>query len=326
MNWRMNDCWRSQVAARIGPTVARISSRLLAWGDSPLAESANRRHGRVETAEERSIRQYVEGQNQEAWDDPVESVELVKRHRVMGQAHEVFDVRCKRSRWWVITNMTNLYSQEEFKTADYAFSFHLGLMLRLWERDRVTVDDDAREVSDRAWRKYEDAVAALGEANDTEDYQAVGVVLREAMLALVSDQAADPWVSDVENQPQVGNVKGWLEIFAIRMTAKRRQRAYLRAVWDKAWDLAVHLQHDSNAVPWDAEIAVNAVNHALETFMYMKVRDSREEAETCPRCDSRRFGPTSDWDNEQLLSWKECSACGYATEPQAESFDTPPAR
>jgi len=65
--------------------------------------------------------------------------------------------------------LTNLYSQDEFKTADYSFSFHLGLMLRLWERGRVTTDPDSQAVSERAWRRYQDAVDALGEANDTED-------------------------------------------------------------------------------------------------------------------------------------------------------------
>lgn len=323
MKWKMTRGLRPQVPHRLRQLTARVGSRLMGWGDPQFAEPYSLRHGRVETAEERSIRQYVEGETREARNDPVESVELVKRHRVMGQAHEVFDVRCKRSRWWVITNMTNLYSQEEFKTADYAFSFHLGLMLRLWERDRVTVDDDAREVSDRAWRKYEDAVKALSEANDTEDYQAVGVILREAMLALVRDQAAEPWVSDVENPPQVGNLKSWLEIFATKMTVKRRQRAYLRTVWEKSWDIAVHLQHDSSAVAWDAEIAVNAVNHSLESFMYMKVRGKRDEVGTCPRCDSRRFGPTSDWDGNQLMSWEECSACGYATNSQPEVLVRP---
>ena len=111
-------------------------------------------------------RQYVEKQSFDVPDDPVESVELVKRHRVLGEPYEVFDVRCARSRWWVITNITNLYDQDEFRTADYAFSFHLGLMLRLWERDRVTTEDEPRSVSERAWRKYQDAVEALGEANE----------------------------------------------------------------------------------------------------------------------------------------------------------------
>jgi hypothetical protein len=204
---------------------------LVAFGGGPEAIAQRKLSRRPETAEERDIRRYVETETSDDVADFVESVELVKRHRVMNQPYEVFDVRCTGSRWWVITNMTNLYSQDEFRTADYAFSFHLGLNLRLWERDRVTTDDDTRVVSERAWRKYEDAVEALGEANDTEDYQAVGVHLREAMIALVKDQSSAEWVSGLPSPPQLANVKGWIEVFATLLTSKRRQRALVTLLW-----------------------------------------------------------------------------------------------
>ncbi|MDN4644188.1 hypothetical protein [Arthrobacter sp. PsM3] len=243
-------------------------------------------------------------------------MELVKRHRVLSQAYEAFDVRCARSRWWVITNLTNLYSQDQFRTADEAFSFHVGLAMRLWERDRVTVETEPRSVSETAWRKYAVAVEALGEANDAEDYQAVGVRLREAMIALVKDQAAHDWVADISDPPQLANIKDWLQIFAVKMTSKRRQRAYVRAIWEKTWDLVVHLQHDSTAVAWDAELAVNAVNHALEGFMYMRVNAVKDGGLRCPLCQSHRFAGTLNWGSDgELMEWDECSACRYATEP-----------
>ena len=135
------------------------------------------------------------------------------------------------------------------------------------------------------------------------------------MIALVADQAAEKWVEEVSNPPQLANVKGWLEIFAAKMTPKQRQRAYIRAVWEKAWDLVVHLQHDSTAVAWDAEVAVNAVNHALDTFMHMKIRNEKAEFELCPQCGSHRFRGVTEWGaDEELMSWCECSACGYTTE------------
>ncbi|WP_052688831.1 hypothetical protein [Williamsia herbipolensis] len=269
---------------------------------------------RDETAEERNIRQYVEAQGY-GGDDEVESVALVKRHRLLERSFEVFDVRCVRSRWWVITNMTNLYSQDDFISADYAFSFHLGLMTRLWERDRGEVAPEARSVSERSWRKLDDAGEAWAAARDTEDFQTVGVRLREAMIALVSDYADDDWVSDVTDRPQLANVKGWLEVFAGKLSTKRRQRAYLRGVWDRAWDLVVHLQHDSSAREPDAAIAFNAVEHALELFSHMRLYIERDSPVECPQCGSRRFSETTDWtDDERLEVWQECSACGYATE------------
>ncbi len=146
-------------------------------------------------------------------DDPVESVELAMRHRVMGRAHEVFDVRCSRSRWWVITNLTNLYRRDEFKTADYASSFHLGLML--------------------------------------------------------------------------------------------------------------HLQRDSSANAWDAELAVNAVNHALESFMYMRLHSDRGGPDECPRCGSHRFGPTSTQTGTPMGRYGSRCAFG-ASVPEALSIGCSP--
>lgn len=285
-------------------------------GDDPDRTFTLRRTRQGETAEERAIRQYVEGQSIADRDDRVLSVVLVKRHRYMGRSYEVFDVRCSRSRWWVITNPTNLYTQSEFWTPDYALTFHIGLFLRMWEMERVPADNDALAVSDRAWRKFGDAAEALSDANDIEDYQTVGVRLREAMIALVQDQANGDWVSDVPNRPQLSNVKGWIRIFATKLSSKSRQRAYLRTMWEKAWDLAVHLQHDSNAVEQDADLAVNAANFALETFTTMRLWHEHKEPEKCPSCDSLRYSRVLDINEDgEYVVWDECSACGYATEP-----------
>ncbi|MFC8046529.1 hypothetical protein [Nocardia sp. NPDC057353] len=277
----------------------------------------------LESAEERGIRQYVERQTR--WDQEVLSVELVKRHRLMERQYEVFDVRCSRDRWWVITNPTNLYTQDEFRSADYAFSFHVGLMLRMLERDHAEVSPDARAVSERAWRKFDDAEEALADANDAEDYQAVGVRLREAMIALIHDEANAEWVADLPKPPQLSNVKGWIAVFAAKLSSKRRQRVYLRAVWEKSWDLVVHLQHDTEALRWDADLAFNAVHHALEAYMEMRAWWDRTGPEKCPRCASHRFSACLDWDSDdELLRWQECSACYYATEPSSEKLENEP--
>lgn len=55
----------------------------------------------------RRISDYVEGQA------PLEEVTHAERMiltKVMGQEHEVWDVRTDQDRYWVVTNMTNLYS------------------------------------------------------------------------------------------------------------------------------------------------------------------------------------------------------------------------
>jgi hypothetical protein len=67
--------------------------------------------------EERRIREYVEGQ----WkfdEDPVTLVQKVASERVLSTPYDVYDVHCEESRWWVVTNPTNLYSQEHFRSFD----------------------------------------------------------------------------------------------------------------------------------------------------------------------------------------------------------------
>jgi hypothetical protein len=267
--------------------------------------------------EERSIRDYVVGQLHDE-EDEVLTVERVSRHRVAGQEHEIFDVRTKKGRWWVITGLTNLYDQARFRTADETLSFHVGLMLRLMERDRVETEDDRRREAEGAWRRYTDAVDAMNEADDVEDFQAIGVRLREALLALVREHTNASWLGEVQDPPRRDDFKGWMERFALRLCPGRRERAYLNTVAGKTWDLVVNLQHDAEAGPLDVELALDAVNNLLGAFMITKVRYDRGQPERCPRCGSYRYGTGYEMAEhngaEGMWEWKACAACDHRSE------------
>jgi hypothetical protein len=71
------------------------------------------------------IRQYVESQSPA--DDPVTLVQSVGSQRILGRRHDLYDVHCETTRWWVITDPTNLYQQSDFPEVDQALIFHLGL-------------------------------------------------------------------------------------------------------------------------------------------------------------------------------------------------------
>lgn len=77
---------------------------------------------------EQDIANYVQGQ---APDEVVQNVEKIKQEVVLGDIYEIWDVTTDKDRWWVITNLTNLYSQRHFPSLDYTLSFHIGLMIRL---------------------------------------------------------------------------------------------------------------------------------------------------------------------------------------------------
>src|SRR6266576_430091 len=64
---------------------------------------------------QRDITGYVAGQ---APDETVQHVERIKREIVLGDIYDIWDVTTDKDRWWVITNLTNLYSQKHFPSLD----------------------------------------------------------------------------------------------------------------------------------------------------------------------------------------------------------------
>lgn len=73
-------------------------------------------------------------------DTTVLSVEFVESFRLIGKDDAALLVKTSDPddpEWWVIGGDTpiNLYAKSKFKTADEAFSFHTGLMIRLVDRD-----------------------------------------------------------------------------------------------------------------------------------------------------------------------------------------------
>lgn len=278
----------------------------------------------VSEHEERSVRQYVEGQLRDD-EDGVTLVQRVAQERVGARTYSTYDVRTAKGRWWVITDPMNLYDQDSFPEVDQLLTFHLGLGLRLAQSSRVEVEPDRREHAEGAWRRYAAAVEALETANDdAEHFQAVGIHCRESLLALARENQAAAWVGDVPEAPKGDDLKGWMAIFAARLLPDRRQRAYLREVTDKTWDIAVGLQHNTKATLWDAELTLRAVGHLLNTFMLARVKHERGEPALCPSCGSYRL--TEDGEADEVTGepgyaqWTLCAACGWTSGRDFESY------
>lgn len=273
--------------------------------------------------EDRAIRQYVESQLHDD-DDEVMLVQRVEQRRVLGDTHDLYDVHTVKGRWWVITNPTNLYDESAFPELGMAFTFHLGLCVIFRDRSRVEVEDDHREQAEGAWRRYTQAVEAMNTANDAEDFQAVGVKCREALLALVRDNRNAPWVGEEAAPPNGDDLTGWMKVFAERLLPNRRQRAYLKEITAKTWDLAVGLQHDSNATPWDAELALDAVQNVLGCFMLARIKHERGAPPRCPRCGSYRLHDGGEIDHvddqDGYRSWTTCGACEWESESTFSPF------
>ena len=131
---------------------------------------------------EQDIVNYVHGQ---APEETVQNVERIKQEVVLGNKYEIWDVITDKDRWWVITNLTNLYSQTTFISLDHTLTFHIGLMMRLQNRS-VSADSEDPTPFEEVFRRREQATYHHDRAVEAEDYQAVGMQLRECLLSLVA--------------------------------------------------------------------------------------------------------------------------------------------
>lgn len=270
--------------------------------------------------ESRRISDYVNTQSPK--DDEATLVQKVGTRRVMGRVHETYDVHCEQSRWWVITEPTNLYSQDDFPQAEQALIFHLGLGLFLAERSRAELPEGDEEPVSGSWRRFKQALADMDDADEAEDFQAVGIKCRDALLAAVRDHMGADWVGEVEDPPKVSDFKGWGAIFAERL-AEGRVRSYVKALVERTWDLSVWLQHNSDATPDDAELVLNATGHLLSTIGRLLHRRNHGDPERCPRCGSYRLDDDIEVVDEPesgMLESTICGACGWQTDQEFTSF------
>jgi hypothetical protein len=122
--------------------------------------------------EKDQIRAYVEEQAGEA----VVHLEKAASELVGPVRHDIWDANCTESRWWVVTNPTNLYSQADFKSRDVVLTFHVGLALRvshLQERD-VPVAPEPAALLPGSWRRWQQAFETYESGDEAENFQAGG--------------------------------------------------------------------------------------------------------------------------------------------------------
>jgi hypothetical protein len=241
--------------------------------------------------ESKRIAGYVEWQcakDREA----VTYLEEVKSETVYGTRHACWNVRTDKSRYWVITNPTNLYSQELFPSLDYTLSFHVGLMARVQAQHKATNDTRIADRLAQAARRWEQAAAVLDESQESEDVQAVGMRCRECLIVLARSVATPQMVPPGSESPKAADFVGWSELIANAVTPGSHAsevRGYLKSLARSTWQLVCWLTHCTNAVRYDGAIALSATQEVLNAFGMALVRQERKDLDRCPRCRSLRL-------------------------------------
>src|SRR6266540_1400073 len=253
-----------------------------------LANAVTLCHMRATRRQKDAIRAYVEDQAHE----DVIHLEKAASELVGPVRHDIWDVHCTDSRWWVVTNPTNLYDQADFKSRDVVLTFHIGLMLRLeYAQEReVPLAPERADLLPGSWRRWQQAFEAYESGDEAENFQAVGMRLRECLVSFVGETRNDDLVPDGTERPKNADFKAWTELLANGLAAgdsSAKLRSYLKATAVETWTYVNWLTHAKNAVRMDAEIGLKTVEHLLGMFTAAGLRLGRTSTR-CAECGSYR--------------------------------------
>jgi hypothetical protein len=288
---------------------------------SPPPEEIGKYSTVRDPASEDDIAQYVQGQ---ARDETIQHVEKIKTEYVLGDPYEIWDVVTDKTRWWVITNLTNLYSQQYFPSLDYTLSFHIGLMMRIRSRPRGP-DASEPDPFDEVFRRKAQAEDRLERAIEVHDYQSVGMQLRECLISLVAVLRRRTEVEIEGERPKDADFVHWIEIIYGKLCGggkNKELRSYLTTTAQKTWQLVNWLTHDRDANECAASISTEAVGvlvgHSIQLFM----REKTDNVQTCPLCQSRdirsHYDPGIEPDGDYFST---CGQCNWSTHPKAHMVE-----
>ncbi len=264
------------------------------------------------------VTDYVESQ---APDLKVTFCQKIYSESVLSHRHDVWDVHTTKDRWWVITNPTNLYSQDMFPNMDLAVTFHLGLMLRMPRSERPSISSGQIEPFAKAFEAAAAAHDALGQAHKVADYQTVGVRCREALLSFTAiAQAAIPWNSEAE-PPKKSDFKAWIDHICSATLAgetNKHRRQLFKTQADAAWTFVNWLTHTTTSNWHDAEAAVSATETVISLCTNAATLHIRNVPNQCPQCGDHRLTPLRAQNPDAADEiWERafCTACEWMGEP-----------
>jgi hypothetical protein len=264
--------------------------------------------------EARAIREYLEAQ---APGENVLHLEKITTEYLPGRSLDAWDVHTSGDRYWVITDPTNLYSQQAFPSLDYTITFHVGLTMRIMARKARSAPEEHRDRLMEVWRRWEQATLELDRCEEAEDFQAIGMRCRECLISFIRAVADKAMVPPGREKPQGANFKEWAELIAdaiARGSSAKETRFYLKAVAESTWKLVNGLTHATGATRSDGAMVVNATQNVLAAFGTALERFESHAPDRCPRCMS--YQVVSEYRPELELDppyMSLCESCGWST-------------
>ena len=265
---------------------------------------------------EQDIKQYVESQGR---GERAKHAEKVKEEIFHRRKYEMWDVTTGRNSWWVITNPTNLYLKKDFPSLDYLLSFHIGLTTRALslQNKRMGLGGEPTPL-DEVFRRQDQAHERLESGVEAEDYQAVGVLLRETLLTLIAGLRRHVDLPADTDRPQDDNFIDWTRLLIGHMCPGRSNKAlrsYLKGNAEDTWELVGWLVHARNADNTAATITFHAVNGLVGYFTWLLLGEKAEGLDKCPTCGSRDIRTHFDAKLKSDGEFETCGSCGWSSHP-----------
>jgi len=139
------------------------------------------------------------------------------------------------------------------------------------------------------WRRWEQAADALDSAEESEDFQSVGMRCRESLIQLIRALAKPNMVPDGQPAPKRSDVVGWSGLIANSIAGGQHNdtvRAHLKAIAKSTWDMANWLTHASGARRVDAIFVIECDARRARHLPHRYDPAGERKPERCPECGS----------------------------------------
>lgn len=193
-------------------------------------------------------------------------------------------------------------------------------MMRLRSRTD-SVDGSDPTPFDEVIRRGEQASVKHDTAVEAEDCQAVGMLLRESLISLVSALRRRTEISNDVDRPQDSNFIGWIEVLMNQLCSggtNKELRRHLKNIAKETCQLVNWLNHDRNANKTASSIAIHSCQTVVGHFIQILQRDRTDKTEECPICRSRNVRTHFDInippDGDYYIS---CGVCEWTNHPEA---------
>jgi hypothetical protein len=253
-------------------------------------------------------------------DETIVHLEKIHVHRVGTTKYAIWNVQTDAERYWVITPPTNFYVQAMFPETDIALSFHIGLMHRVMARGgRLPRASETTRFA-VVLRRMDQAIEALEEAEEAEDFQAVGIRCRECLIAFIKETSDIPELPAGTTPPKEADFKSWIELLINTIASGKsneRRRAYMKGVANETWELTNWLTHGANSTAYDASLVIDATDWLLWTIFMAIGRFEEDHPQRCLKCRSYNVISNSIVeDGNKVVAFQSCSVCGWESEHQ----------